>query len=94
MKPIPQIDPIEHTHRSFPLTDYNFHANAETQTSSSATLSAAKSPAFHKISGEFFGAEAIRNHIVELFLFVLIAGLSAWPIISMIVALIRLVRNY
>ena len=39
------------------------------------------------------GAEAIRNHIVELFLFVLIAGLSAWPIISMIVALIRLVRN-
>ena len=94
MKPTPQIDPIEHAHRSFPLTDYNFHASAETQTSSSAVLSAPKSPAFHKLSGEFFGAEAIRNHIVELLLFVLIAGLSAWPIISMIAALIRLVRNY
>ena len=94
MKPTPQISPIEQTHRGFPLTDYNFHATAETQTSSSATLSATKSPAFHKLSSEFFGAEAIRNHVVELVLFLLITGLSAWPIISMIAALIRLVRNY
>ena len=94
MKPTPQIDPIEDASRSFPLTDYNFQATAETQTSSSAVLSAAKSPAFHKLSSEFFGAEAIRHHIIELLLFVLITGLSAWPIISMIAALIRLVRNY
>jgi len=104
MKPTPQISSNQrsshrdhrapHGHQSLPLTDHNFHATAETQTSSCATLTATESPAFYKLSAEFFGAETNRDYLAELILFTLITGVSAWPIISMIVALTRLVRNY
>lgn len=94
MKPTLQVSPNEHAQRSFPLTDHNFHATVETQTRSSVTLSATKSDAFHKLSSEFFGAEMNRDYVAELFLFILITGVSAWPVISMIVAVTRLVRNY
>ena len=42
----------------------------------------------------FFGAETSRQYVAELLLFILITGISAWPIISAIVAVTRLVRNY
>ena len=61
---------------------------------SSAGRSATKSPAFHKLSSEFFGAEISRDYIAELLFFVLITGIAAWPIVSMLIAVIRLVRNY
>jgi hypothetical protein len=51
-------------------------------------------PAFHKISSEFFGAETSRDYFAELLFFILIAGLAAWPIISAIIAVVRLLRNY
>jgi hypothetical protein len=47
---------------------------------------------FRKLSSDFFGAEAGRNYIAELAVFSLIAGVSAWPIISMIVALYRMIK--
>jgi hypothetical protein len=46
------------------------------------------------MSSGFFGAETSRQYVAELLLFILITGISAWPIISAIVAVIRLVRNY
>jgi hypothetical protein len=94
MKPTSQISPCQHASRSFPLTDYAFKATADAKSSSSAVRSATKSPAFHKLSTEFFGAEASRDYIVELSFFILITGIAAWPIISTIVAVTRLVRNY
>jgi hypothetical protein len=94
MKPTSQISPSQHASRSFPLTDYAFKATADAKSSSSAVRSATKSPAFHKLSTEFFGAEASRDYIVELSFFILITGIAAWPIISTIVAVTRLVRNY
>jgi hypothetical protein len=81
-------------HQSFPLTDYNYRPTAETQLSSSAGRLATKAPAFHKLSSEFFGAETSRDYFAELLFFALITGFSAWPIISAIVAVTRLVRNY
>jgi hypothetical protein len=66
----------------------------DAKASSSAILPATKSPGFHKLSSEFFGAETTRNNIAELLLFLLITGILAWPIISAIVAVTRLVRNY
>jgi len=81
-------------HPSFPLTDYNYRPTAETQESSSTGWPAAKSPAFHKSSSEFLGAETSRDYVAELLFFILITGISAWPIISAIVAIIRMVRNY
>jgi hypothetical protein len=104
MKPTPQISHNQHSshrdnraprgHRSLPLTDYSFQATAEAQTSSSSGQSATKLPGFHRLSSEFFGAEMSRNYVTEFLLFTLIGGISAWPIMSMLVAVIRLVRNY
>jgi hypothetical protein len=80
--------------RSFPLTDYNFRPTPDAEAISPAGRSAIKSPAFHKLSSEFLGAETSRDYVAELFLFVLITGIAAWPIVSMLIAVTRLVRNY
>ena len=104
MKPIRQINHKQRgsprdngagrNHQSFPLTDYNYHPTAETQVSSSAGRPVTRSPAFHKLSSEFFGAEASRDYVAELLFFVLITGVAAWPVMSMLIAVTRLIRNY
>src|SRR6266446_2858979 len=104
MKPIPQItrnqrgsrrdDRARRSHQSFPLTDYNYRPTAETQVNSSAGWPATKLPAFHKLSSEFLGAERSRDYVAELSFFILITGIAAWPLISMLMAVTRLVRNY
>jgi hypothetical protein len=94
MKPTPQISPRQHASRSFPLTDYSFQATADAKSSSSAVRPATKAPAFHRLSSEFFDTEMSRDYVTQFLLFTLIAGVSAWPIISMLLAVTRLVRNY
>ena len=104
MKPIPQISQNQRGsrrdnrarrgNRGVLPTDYNYRPTAETQLSSSAGRPAAKLPAFHKLSSEFFGAEASRDYVVELLYFVLITGIAAWPIMSMLIAVVRMIRNY
>jgi hypothetical protein len=94
MKPIPQISPSQHAPRSFPLIDYSFQATVDAKTSRSAILPEKKLRAFWKVSSEFFGAEMSRDYVFELLLFMLITAVSAWPTISAIVAVTRLVRNY
>ncbi len=61
---------------------------------SSADWQATKSPAFHKLSSEFLGTEASRDYVAELLFFVLITGITAWPIMSMLIAVVRMIRNY
>jgi len=94
MKPTPQISPKQHASRNFPLTDYSFQATVDAKSGSSPVVPAKKTPAFHKLSSEFFGAETSRDYFAELLFFILITGIAAWPIISAIVAIIRLIRNY
>jgi hypothetical protein len=94
MKPTPQISDTQNASRSFPLSDYNFQPTIDAKSTSSPVVPTIKSPAFHKLSSEFLGAEANRNYVVEILLFLLITGIAAWPIISSIVAVIRMVRNY
>src|SRR6266705_4916710 len=104
MKPILQINHKQRdsrrdnrarrSHQSFPLTDYNYHPTAESQVNSSASRTATRSPAFHKLSSEFLGAETSRDYVTELFLFMLITGIAAWPIMSMLIAVVRMIRNY
>jgi hypothetical protein len=103
MKPTPQISskqPDSHCDSrirgdspSYPSTDYNFQSTVEARGSSS-TISQEKLPTFRKLSSEFFGAETSREYFSELLLFTVITAVSAWPIVSMIVAVTRLVRNY
>jgi len=94
MKPTIQISHSHRVSRSFPLTDYSYQTPADAKSGSSPVLPATKAPAFHKLSSEFFGAETSRDYFAELLFFILIAGIAAWPIISAIVAVIRLLRNY
>ena len=96
MKPIPQISSNQRKQRSFPLTDYHYHASASSADRAVArkTLAARELQTFRKLSTEFFATEIPRDYIAELFFFMLITGIAAWPIISSMVAITRLVRNY
>ncbi|MGC2354043.1 MAG: hypothetical protein WA496_11640 [Candidatus Udaeobacter sp.] len=94
MKPTVQIAPNQHASRNFPLTDYSFQATVDAKSGSSAVVPAKKAPAFHKLSSEFFGAETSRDYFAELLFFILIAGIAAWPMVSMLIAVIRMIRNY
>ena len=75
-------------------TDYNYRPTAETQLGSSAGQPAAKLPGFHKLSSEFLSTETSRDYLAELSFFALIGGIAAWPIVSMLVAVVRMIRNY
>ena len=82
------------SHQSFPLTDYNYRPTPEAQMGFSADQPAAKFPAFHKLSSEFLGTETSRDHVAELLFFILITCLAAWPVMSMLIAVVRMIRNY
>jgi hypothetical protein len=81
-------------HQSFPLTDYNYRPTAEAEAISPVAQPAIKSPAFHKLSSEFLGAETSRDYVAELLFFILITCLAAWPVTSMLIAVVRMIRNY
>ena len=74
--------------------DYNYHPTAETHVNSSVGWRPTKSPAFHKLSSEFLDGETSRDYLAELLFFIVITGLAAWPIMSMLIAVIRMIRNY
>jgi hypothetical protein len=92
MKPTPQISHNQNT--GFPLTDYNFQTNADSKSSCSDVFPAKKSPAFHKLSSEFFGAESYRDYVTNFLVFTMLGLITAWPIMSMIIAVARLVRGH
>jgi hypothetical protein len=104
MKPIPQIshnqrgsrrdNGTRRRNRRLLPTDYNYRATPETQTGFSAGQPVTKLPGFHKLSSEFLGAETRRRYVAELSFFILIIGIAAWPVMSMLIAVTRLVRNY
>jgi hypothetical protein len=104
MKPIPQInhnqrgsrrdDRARRSNRRLLPTDYNYHSTSEIQANSSAARRGTKLPAFYKLSSEFLGAERSRDYIAELSFFILITGIAAWPVMAMLIAVTRLIRNY
>jgi hypothetical protein len=106
MKPIPQTESNQRHvhgdsraprgHRNFPLTDYSYQstakAGANNLLASGKTGRISRLRMFRKLSSDFFGAETSRDYVAEFALFALIAGVSAWPIISMIAALYRMLK--
>src|SRR5438552_8677034 len=76
------------------LTDYNYRPTGEAEMNSSPGRTVIKLPAFHRLSSEFFGAETSRDYVAELLFFILITCLAAWPIMSMLIAVVRMIRNY
>jgi hypothetical protein len=96
MKPAPQISSSERKQRSFPLTDYQYQTSASSADRAVARKMAAarELQTFRKLSTEFFATEIPRDYVAELFFFILITGIATWPIISSMIAITRLVRNY
>jgi hypothetical protein len=96
MKPTTQISSSQRKQRSFPLTDYQYQTSLQSadRAVASKTPVARELQTFRKLSTEFFATEAARNYVAELLFFILITGIAAWPIISSMVAITRLVRNY
>ena len=90
MKPTPQIS--QNRQAGFPSTDYNFQTTGDPKSSCSNFSSAAKSPAFHKLSSEFFGAEAYHDYVTHFLVFTLLGLITAWPIFSSIVAVVEMAR--
>ena len=92
MKPTPQIS--HNRQAGFPFTDYNYQTTVGAKSSCSNVVPAKKSPAFHRLSSEFFGAEAYRDYLTNFSVFTVLGLITAWPIMSMIIAVTRLLRNY
>jgi hypothetical protein len=93
MKPTPQISPRQR--ENFPLTDYHYQSTLEeSRVRIKEMREAEPRRAIWKLAAEFFGVEARIDYATEFALFSLIGGLSAWPIILMLIAVIRMVRNY
>jgi hypothetical protein len=90
MKPTPQTSHNQNAHQSFPLTDYNYQPTADAKIPDGRP--ARKSPAFYRLSHEFFGAEMSRDYVTNFLVFTVIAVVTTWPIISMIVAVTRMAR--
>jgi hypothetical protein len=88
MKPTAQTS--QNRHAGFPLTDSNFQTTADPKSSCSDLSSASKSPAFHKLSSEYFGVEESRHYVAEFSAFTVLGLITAWPIMSMIIAVTRL----
>ena len=88
MKPTAQIS--HNQNAGFPLTDYQFQTTNDPKSSCSDFSSAKKSPAFHKLSSEFFGVEESRHYLAEFSAFTVLGLITAWPIISTIVAVARM----
>jgi hypothetical protein len=91
-----RVNRARRIHQSGPSTDCFYQSNPN-PSGSSAPISGdafriSKLRMFRKLSSDFFGVEAGRNYLAELALFSLITGVSAWPIISMIVALYRMIK--
>ena len=96
MKPTPQISSNERSQRTFPLSDYQYQTTALSadQAVAKKARTARELETFRKLSTEFFATEIPRDYVAELFFFMLITGIAAWPIISSLIAITRLVRNY
>jgi hypothetical protein len=100
MKPLPQISRNQrgsrrgNRARGLLATNYNYQPTVETPMGSSVGKSAAKSPAFRKISSRFLKVETSQDYVAELFFFVLMTVTAAWPIVSMLIAVSRLIRGY
>jgi hypothetical protein len=77
--------------RQFPLIDVNFYG--ETRGSSlEVPPYRAELRRFRNLSRDFWGKETPRDYAREITLFGLIVGVSAWPIVSMVRALLHLVK--
>ena len=97
-RPVERLDQDGSSSRlrsTHPLTDYHFHASASEGQSAGSSRKLSRpvfAPGFRDLSNEFLRTEAKRNYVAEVLFFVIIVGVSAWPIVSMVRALAQLMK--
>ena len=94
MKPTPLTSSNKNASAVYPVTDYGYQPTAAVRTAGTAIRPGTKPLGFHKLSSGFFNIEAPRDNVTELLGFGLITAISAWPIASALIAMVRLARNY
>ena len=75
------------------MTDYNFQPTGDAKSSSAAIFPTTKPSGFHKLSSEYFDVEESRHYVAEFSAFTVLGLITAWPIMSMVIAVARLLRN-
>ena len=80
---------------TLPVTDYhylgttaNFHGRDASLKSPTPLLT----PSFRKLSNDFIESEMKRHYMTEAAFFAIIVAVSTWPIVSMIRAIVELVK--
>ncbi|HEY6228223.1 MAG TPA: hypothetical protein VI282_13965 [Verrucomicrobiae bacterium] len=94
MKPTHTITHRTNHRPSSPLIEYDYQAPINTARGTVKQTSARHGLGFWKLSTGFFSNEARMDYATELFWFCIISALAAWPIISMLIAVVRYWRNY
>ena len=51
------------------------------------TVDRAELRAFRQIGNEYLGEKAYRGYLAEMIVFALVVGLTAWPLISLLIVL-------
>lgn len=81
--------------RSFPPTDYQFQSSPGARGAAGTAPEfdrASQLRMFRKMSSDFVDSEMPRDYIREAIFFAIIVGVSAWPIVSMVRELLRLLK--
>jgi hypothetical protein len=72
-------------HLGHPTTDFHYQATGADFRVARKSLRAS-TPAFRDLSNDFFAVEMKRDYLTEAFCFLVLVGVSAWPIVSMVQA--------
>jgi hypothetical protein len=85
--------PSSRTKGSLPLTDYFFHAGLENWRGHSSPFDGEDRRShvrrFHAFSREFM-LESARERACEMFVFALVVVASAWPVVYMVITVVKL----
>ena len=66
-----------------PATDFHYQATGGDFRLPNNRLQPS-TPSFRDLSSEFLASEMRRDYLTEAFCFLIIVGVSAWPIVSMV----------
>ena len=83
------------TRASHPQIECSFHAPASEVHSAGSSRKLSRpvlAPGFRDLTNEFLGAETKRTYVAEVLFFAVIAGVSAWPIVSMVQTLAQFMK--
>jgi hypothetical protein len=105
MKPLSHLTAKRSSHRGeetssglrplHPVIDYSLHAPAGDLRAANNRLQLAPpalTPSFRQLSRDFLATEMKRDYVAEALFFGVMVGVSAWPMISLIEAMARLVK--